>query len=55
VFNIVHFIAAPVLLSLIPSYNFTLQQNSKFVYNNLRPPPNIQKQRLHILYGVFLI
>jgi hypothetical protein len=55
VFNIVHFIAAPVLLSLIPSYNFTLLQNSKFVYSNLHPPPNKQKQRLHILYGVFLI
>ncbi len=53
--DIVNFIDAPVLLTAAYTYNFTLQQNSKFVFSNLRPPPNIQKQRLHILYGVFLI
>jgi hypothetical protein len=53
--NLVNVIAAPVLPTEIPFYNFVLEQNSKFTYTNLHPPPNIQKQRLHILYGVFLI
>ncbi len=48
-------ISAPVLLTPIPNYNFSLQQNSKFLPEDLRPPPNIQKQRLYILYASFLI
>ena len=48
-------ISAPILLTSIPYYNFSLQQSSKFTNTSLRPPPNIQKQRLFILYAVFLI
>jgi hypothetical protein len=53
--NFAHAISAPVLLAPISYYNFTPQQNRTFVYTTLHPPPNIQNQRLHLLYGVFLI
>jgi hypothetical protein len=53
--DFVKVISAPVLLTPIPYYHFTLQQNSTFLRTDVRPPPNIQKLRLHILYAVFLI
>jgi hypothetical protein len=53
--DFVKVISAPVLLTPIPYYNFTLQQNNIFLRTDVRPPPNIQKLRLHILYAVFLI
>jgi hypothetical protein len=48
--------SAPFLLVHTPDYHFELlQQKSLFIITNLSPPPLIQKERLHVLYGVFLI
>ncbi len=52
---VLHFKCSPQIASIFAPYLFTNYLHNTFLHPSLHAPPDIQKQRLHVLNCVFLI